>query len=351
MYRGLKKALSIAGFLLLTWLAVRFFFPLALPFLLGGALALGADPMVNFLCRRVRLPRGAASALGVTAAFCLLVLLVLLLVAMILRQLGALVAILPDLETAATEGLAALSGWTLELVSRLPGNLGALLQTSLAEIFSGSSRLLEQAFRYAVSLTGGVLSQVPGGALILGTAIISSYMISARLPRIRRWLRSRIPRERIRKFLEDLGRLRETLGLWLKAQLKLMGITWLILLMGLILLRIPHALLWATAVALVDAFPVLGTGTVLLPWSLVCFLQADSPRALGLLSIYGVITLTRSVMEPKLVGSHLGLDPLATLAALYTGYRLWGFGGMLLSPVLAVALVQFLRDPGGVDAP
>lgn len=345
MYRGLKKLLFISGFLLLIWLTVRFFLPLALPFLLGGALALGADPMVDFLCRRVRLPRGAASALGVTAAFCLLVLLVLMLIALILRQLGALVAILPDLEKAATGALGALSSRTLDLVSRLPGNLGMLLQKSVSDFFSGSSRLLEQAFRYAVALTGGVLSQVPGGALILGTAIISSYMISARLPRIRRWLRERVPRERIQKFLAGLHRLRQTLGLWLKAQLKLMGITWLILLSGLILLRIPHAFLWAAAVSLVDAFPVLGTGTVLLPWSLVCFLQADTVRALGLLSVYGVISLTRSVLEPKLVGSHLGMDPLATLAALYTGYRLWGFGGMLFSPVLAVALVQFLRDP------
>lgn len=346
MYRGIRKAFSIAATALFLWLSVRFFLPLSLPFLLGGALALGADPMVSFLCRRSRLPRGAASALGVTGAFCLLVLLLLILCALILRQLGTLMRILPSLEAAAAGGLSSLSQWALALTQRLPGSIGTLLGNSVQEFFSGSSRLLEEAFRYAVGLTGGILSQVPDSALILGTAIISSYMISVRLPRIRIWLREKIPLEKIRRLLDGLARVRTALFGWLKAQAKLMGITWLILTMGLVLLRVPHAPLWATAVALVDAFPILGTGTVLLPWALVCFLQADSIRAVGLLSVYGVICLTRSVLEPKLVGSHLGLDPLATLAALYAGYKLWGFGGMLLSPILAVAVVQFCRDPG-----
>ena len=344
MYRGIRKAVSIAAIAVLLWLMIRVFLPLALPFLLGGALALGADPMVAFLCRRARLPRGLASAVGVTGAFCLLVLLVLILCALILRQLGALVSILPSLEAAASGGLASLSAWALELTQRLPGSIGTLLGKGVQDFFSGSSRLLEEAFRYAVGLTGGVLSQVPDSALILGTAIISSYMISARLPRIRDWFREKIPRERIRKLLDGLHRVRGALFGWLKAQIKLMGITWLILTMGLIALRIPYAPLWATAVALVDAFPILGTGTVLLPWALVCFLQADTVRAVGLLSVYGVITLTRSVLEPKLVGSHLGLDPLATLGALYAGYKLWGFGGMLLAPVLAVTTAQLLRE-------
>ncbi len=345
MYRGIRKTLLIAAAVLLIWLSVRFCLPLALPFLLGGALALGADPMVAFLCHRARLPRGAASALGVTGAFCLLLLLLLLLCALILRQLASLVSILPDLEAAASEGLSSLSVWALDRISRLPGSIGVLLGRSAEDFFSGSSRLLEEAFRYALGLTGGLLSHVPDSALILGTAIISSYMISFRLPRIRSWLRERIPRERIQKLLKGVGRIQTVLFGWLKAQAKLMGVTWLILILGLIVLRVPYAPLWAAAVALVDAFPILGTGTVLLPWALVCFLQADTVRAVGLLSIYAVISLTRSVLEPKLVGSHLGLDPLATLAALYAGYQLWGLAGMLLSPILAVVLVQFFRNP------
>lgn len=345
MYNGIRKAFSLLFFLLAVWLGIQFLLPLLFPFLLGGALALAAEPMVAFLCRSLRLRRGAAAGIGVTAAFCLIVLLLMLLCALIVRELGVLVSILPSLEQAAAGGIAALSGWAMELVARLPGGLRDLLSPGVTEFFSGSSQLLSQAFRYVVGLTGGVLSQVPDGALVLGTAIISSYMLSAKLPKLRDWLREKISRERIRKYLESLHRVKAALGGWLKAQVKLMGLTWVILTLALVLLRIPYAPLWATAVALVDAFPILGTGTVLLPWALVCFLQEDTVRAVGLLGTYAVISLTRSVMEPRLLGSHLGLDPLLTLAALYAGYRLWGFGGMILAPVLAVALVQLLRDP------
>jgi predicted PurR-regulated permease PerM len=98
-------------------------------------------------------------------------------------------------------------------------------------------------------------------------------------------------------------------------------------------------------VSLVDAFPILGTGTVLLPWALISALQGQTVRGIGLLSVYAAISLTRSVLEPKLLGNHLGLDPLATLVALYAGFRLWGFGGMLLAPLLAVVVTQLIQEP------
>ena len=129
---------------------------------------------------------------------------------------------------------------------------------------------------------------------------------------------------------------------WLTAQFKLMTMTMMILMLGFVILRIPYAPLWAAGVALVDALPVLGTGTILIPWSVVCFLQQDGGRAIGLLGTYAVASLTRSVLEPRLLGRHLGLDPLVTLMALYAGYKLWGVGGMILAPMLAVAALQIV---------
>jgi len=99
----------------------------------------------------------------------------------------------------------------------------------------------------------------------------------------------------------------------------------------------------------VDAFPVLGTGTILLPWSLICFLQEDTGRAIGLLGCYAVISLSRSILEPKLVGSHLGLDPLAALASIYAGYKLWGLGGLIAAPIIVVLAMQIIRPQTQTD--
>ena len=108
--------------------------------------------------------------------------------------------------------------------------------------------------------------------------------------------------------------------------------------LGFLILGIRRGPLWALLVALVDAVPLLGTGTVLLPWALVAFLQQQHFRAIGLICIYGAAMLTRTVLEPRFLGRQLGLDPLWTLGALYLGYRFWGILGMLFAPVLVTAV-------------
>lgn len=342
LYHTIRKTLTLLFFAVSAWFCLRFLLPISLPFLLGGGLALAAEPMTRFLSTRLRLPRAAAAGISVTGAFCLLTWVVLILCALLLRELRILAGLLPNLEDTTRDGLSLLSQWLLTRIARLPAGLRDFLTAQVNELLSGSSALLDQAVSFLLNLAGGVLRHVPDSALVLGTGIISSYMIAAKLPRIQSWITARLSRDRLKPLLDTLGGMKTAVFGWLKAQLKLSGITWIILTMGLILLRIPYAPLWASLIALLDAFPVLGTGTVLLPWSLICLLQRDTARAVGLLGSYIVISLSRSILEPKLVGKHLGLDPLLTLFSLYAGYKLWGLGGMILSPVLAVAAVQLL---------
>lgn len=344
-----KKFLSFLGIFLAVWLIGNYLLPLFLPFLLGLGLALAAEPMVRFLCEKPRIPRLFATFLGVTAAFCFLALLVLLLLAFLVREVRHLTGILPDLEATALSGMGLLKNWLLQLTGSAPGSLRTVLQESVSDFFSGGTALLNRIVSYVLGLAGSVLTHVPDSALTLGTAVISGYMISFKLPRIRRWLKRRLPREKLRQLLAMAARVRRTLAGWLSAQFRLIGITALILSGGFLLLRIPYALLWASGVCLVDAFPILGTGTILLPWSLACLIQGDTARAIGLSGIYAVVTLTRSLLEPKLVGKQLGLDPLVTLMVLYAGYKLWGIGGMILAPMVTVLILQLTPEKNKED--
>ena len=300
--------------------------------------------MVRFLTRQLHLPRPAATALGVSMAFCFLAIFLLLLCAFLLRELRALAGILPDLEQTAQSGLTMLRDWSTSLAARAPDSLQPLLQDNISVLLSDGAAMVGRLSGFVLTFAGNLLSHVPDSALSLGTAILSAFLISAKLPRITRWVRRRIPRERLRALAAAGKRVKHTLSGWLLAQTKLMGLTLLILLLGFLLLRIPNAPLWALGVALVDAFPVLGTGTVLLPWILLCLLQGDTARAVGLLGIYATVSLSRSAMEPKLLGRHLGLDPLVTLMALYIGYKLWGIGGMIFAPLLTVTALQLVPD-------
>jgi predicted PurR-regulated permease PerM len=163
-------------------------------------------------------------------------------------------------------------------------------------------------------------------------------MIAFRLPKFREYLGCTLW---VQRALPIARQMRTALGGWLKAQLQLAGVCFLSVGVGLMLLGIPRPLLWAGLITLVDAVPLLGTGAILLPWAAISFFQGQQIKALGLAAVCVTAMLSRSILEPRLLGKQLGLDSLVTLAALYAGFRLWGFGGMLLAPVLCVAAFSF----------
>lgn len=344
MRAGTRKTLSALLAFLGVYLAVRYLMPLFFPFLLGGAIALAAEPVTAFFQRRFRLPRALCTALSLSMAFSLLFLTVLLAAGFFLRELKMLAGVLPDLEGTARSGMGQLEAWLLSLADRTPQSIRPLLQRQVTDFFSGGSAMLDGLMGRVLSLAGGMLSHVPDSALGIGTTVISGFMISAKLPKIRLWLKARIPKEKLQPVIQALGRIKHALGGWLFAQSKLAAVTWGLLTVGFWILGIPYGPLWALAVALVDAFPVLGTGTILLPWALVCLLRSETVRAIGLVSTYLTVTLVRSALEPKLLGKHLGLDPLVTLITMYAGYKIWGIGGMLLAPLIAVTAVQIVPD-------
>lgn len=345
MNGGVKALFTSLAVFLTVWLFSRFLLPLVSPFLLGTLLALSAEPMTAFLNKKLHVPRGVSAGIGVGMAFCILAMLFLMLCAFLVRELGNLSGILPTLEETARSGLSLLQVWLLDLTARTPQSIQPLLQENISSLFSDGAALVNQGLRFLLGFAGNLLSHVPDSALSLGTALISGFMISAKLPKIKGWILRRLPRERLRPLLETAKRVKSASLGWLLAQCKLMTMTMMILMLGFTILRIPYAPLWAAAIALVDALPVLGTGTILVPWALVCLLQQDGARAVGLLGTYVAASLTRSILEPRLLGHHLGLDPLVTLMALYAGYKLWGVGGMILAPMLAAAAAAVFPRP------
>lgn len=330
--------------LLAVWLGGKYILPLALPFLLGFLLALAAEPGVRLLHSRCRLGRGLSAFLGVTVTLVLLTTVALLLFSLLVRELGYLAGILPDLEQTARQGLTSLEDWFLGLAMSAPEGIRPLLTRSVLGLFDSGSDLYDQALSQLPLLATGLLSHVPDSFLALGTGLLSAYLFSARMPRLRAWFRQQLPKNWRSRYLPALKHLKSSLLGWLRAQLKLSGLTYAIICAGLLLLGVSFAPIWALLIALVDAVPMLGTGLILVPWSLICFLQGSTVRALGMLGLFTAATLTRSTLEPRLLGKQLGLDPLVTLAAMYLGYQLFGIIGLLLSPILAVAVVQLVKS-------
>lgn len=331
---ALRKLLVLPGVFLLVWLFVRFLLPIALPFLLGTGLAMACEKAVARLSRR--LPRPLAALICVTGALAALLAMLTLLASLIVRELGLLAAALPSLWDAAQQGLLHLQDFLLSLIARTPAGVRTQLTASVLDLLGSGSTLIRRAVEALPAMASGILSGLPDSALTLGTGILSAYMISARLPKIRELFRAKAPSVVTGKYLPALRSIRRAVGGWMKAQCKLCFISFLILTGGLLALQVSYAPLWGLLIAIVDALPLLGTGSVLLPWALFSFLRGNPALGAGLLGIYTASTLTRSTLEPRLVGRQLGIDPLLTLVALYAGWRLWGVAGMLFAPMLAV---------------
>lgn len=335
-----RKLIIAAGALLVAYFFARYLLPVLMPFVLAVVLALIAEPLVRFFHKKAKLPRPVATGIGMTLTLTLFILLLTALISLLLRELGMLSGIVPDLADTAMQGMDSLQLWISGIAQRAPESLQPIVQRSLDGMFSDGTAIIDRIAAKLLGLASAILSKLPDSLLGFGTWLLAGYMISAKLPTIRSWISGHLPQRWKENYLPALKNLKSSVLGWLLAQGKLMGVTFLILTVGFFILQIRYAPLWAALISLVDALPILGTGMVLAPWSLVCFLQGDSIRAIGLLGIYVAALLIRQVLEPRFVGKHLGLDPLVTLLAMYAGYRLFGLGGMILSPLAAVTASQ-----------
>ncbi len=337
-----KKWIALAAALAAVWLFVKYLLPVAVPFLLGAVIALGAEPGINLLQKRLHWNRVPAVGLCVSLTLLLFVGLAGLLTAIMLKELGAMTRYAPAVTRTVGQGMAVLEDFLVSLADRAPEPVRPVLVGTVLNTFQDSTAIVDQVTQRIPGAVTGFVGWLSQSVLTVGTGVLAGFLISARLPQIQDLLKKQLPQRWQKTILPGVKRAKAAFFGWFRAQLKLMLVTWLVVTLGFLLLKIPYAPLWAGAVALVDAVPVLGTGTVLVPWSLVCFLQGNSLRGGGLLVLFGASWLTRSVLEPRLVGKSLGIDPLLSLMAFYAGFRLWGIPGMILAPVAAAILKNIL---------
>ena len=129
---------------------------------------------------------------------------------------------------------------------------------------------------------------------------------------------------------------------YLKAQLIIESIIFAVLFIGFLFLRVNYALILAFFTAIIDAIPILGTGTVLIPMSIFYFISGNTASGWGLLVLYGIAILVRQLIEPKIVGNRLGIHPLLTIFSIYTGLKLFGVAGLIFGPITAILIKNLL---------
>lgn len=218
-----------------------------------------------------------------------------------------------------------------------------------------SSGGLEKAGKVASELSGSLITGVsdmaagiPGILMKILIAVIATVFMEVEFHGILSFLKKQVP-EKYQKMLQDgKNYVTGTLGKCILSYCLIFGLTFLELCVGLCILQIDGAVVIAFIIAVLDILPVLGTGTVLLPWSVVAFASGNIPMGAGVLILYLVITVVRNIMEPKLVGHQMGLSPVVMLPCMLVGLKFFGIIGLFLVP-LGVAFLKSLNDRGVIQ--
>ena len=189
----------------------------------------------------------------------------------------------------------------------------------------------------------GLASSVPSFAVAAVVFLMGSYFITADYPRLRYLATHRLPGP-VRNLLSEVRAAAvSAFGGYVKAEFILSVGVFFILLAGFLLIGQPYALLLAFLLAVLDFIPILGSGTVMVPWAVVDLVTRDVRHAVELMVIWGVVALFRRVGEPKVVGDQTGLSPILSLISIYVGMRLGGVLGMVLGPVVFMVVINIIR--------
>ncbi|WP_242973377.1 sporulation integral membrane protein YtvI [Clostridium thermosuccinogenes] len=329
----LKLLLAIAGI----FLGVFVFFKLAfylIPFIIAFALSNMMEPLVKLLVNKVRLPRKAASAITILLVLLVLGLIITKAVSSLIREITSMSATLPQLFTELYNNIDAIVRKGMDIYLGLPKEVTLNIEKMLSNLSSTLMNLINSLFT-------GILNtaiSLPEALIFTIVTILSTYFMTSDRERIYSFIKKQVPESWVHKVITIKDDMFSALFGYIRAQLILMAITFTELYTGFLIIRISHPLTLALVISIIDALPILGTGGVLIPWAIYELLTGDFRLAVSLVILYLIVLVVRQMIEPKVLGHQIGVHPLLTLVAMYTGLRLMGFAGMIVGPITLLLL-------------
>ena len=328
----------------LIFLGLKYMLHLVMPFVLALLIASALRPLIRWMTRKCRMLHGFAAVFVCLLFFLPLAAVIFLAAERAAGLISELLAEAPIFYVTTLEpALRALSAELQRFAARFDrGDLAAeLLPKALEALGEGMSRLSLRL----VAAVSGAAGKIPGALLKTAVCVIATVFISLDYERIGALCRKKVPA----KLQLLASETRVSAGQVLKRYLKSYGVLFLLtfteLSAGLALLGVERVWLIALATAALDILPLLGTGVVLVPWAVVCLISGDTVRGVSLLALFAFIEVVRQVVEPRLIGRHVGLPPLAALMSMFLGGQLFGAVGLIALPLLA-AVGKELYDIG-----
>lgn len=344
---GLRGALTLGAVAMVVWVGL----PLASllsPFLFALVLAWLLNPAVRWLQRKTNGSRKVISML--------LVILVFAVVGGILFGLGWVAvdqvrslfdnrqSVLDDFLNGLLGVVNSVQGWLTGLGGIVPEGVLTTSEDLIDAVMGWVQGLdLSGWFAQVAGQAPSMVTNVSGFAVALVVFMMASYFITGDYPRLRFELTDRVPMV-ARDFCRSVKNIfMSAFGGYVKSQLILSAGVFLILTIGFLLMRQPYGLLLAFGLSVLDFIPIIGAGTVMVPWAVIDMVLAQYGEAAALMAVWGVIVLFRRFAEPKILGDQTGLSPILSLVGIYVGMKTGGVLGMVVGPLLLLVCINLAK--------
>ena len=309
------------------------------PFLIAFIIAVMIEPLIKMVHKKTKLARKVSAILVLAIVSCLII--------------GLLAWGITSLISEASNFLSGFNDYVQkiyikiqEIIEKLdftkleiPEQVTKVLQESTVSFVDTVSTWAKNALTSIIN----VITSIPTIAIYTGITLVATYFICADRFYILDQLEHHLPKTWVKKIGIHLRDIISSLGGYLKAQATLILISFSIVLSGLLILsfigfNVNYPFLAAIGIGLIDALPIVGSGTIIVPWAVISALNGDIKVAIGLLVIYGITIVVKQVLEPKIVSKNIGIHPIFTLISMYTGFKLTGVIGLFIGPIILIIL-------------
>ena len=330
----LERIVILMVVIVSAYLFFEYLFTFIAPFFIGWLLSLLFVPFVNLLEKKARVPRWVGSLLSILLFLGFFSSIVVGIWKKLYTEAQLFYENLPhyiyDLQIAIDK----ISDGIENAILYLPVDIQPYLAPSLNALLGALPSVLQSGGSQSFSM----IKAIPNLFMICIVALISSYFFTKDKALISAFVKKHIgplfegPLSKAGKHLKH-----SVIG-YIKTQMILMIYTFAVCIVGLLLLGSPYALLLSVVTSLIDALPFFGSGFILWPGAIIYLIMGKPYMALGYMIIYICVNFIRQIMQPKILGTQIGLHPLLILIAMYIGLKCIGFLGMIIGPLLAVLL-------------
>lgn len=315
-----------------------------MPFVVGWVIALIASQPVRFFEEKINLKRRAGSALVIVSVIALVVLILYLIGSVLVEQLIGLINELPEMWAGMEAEFAGIGEKFEGIYKRFPTNIRSGIEDFGAQLGTYLGDVIGSVSTPTINAVGNIAVRLPSAVIGVIMALLSAYFFVSERSIAVVWFHKYIPVSLQSRIYLLKSSIAKAVGGYFKAQLKIELWMYLLLVVGLGILKVEYVWLIALGIAFLDFFPVFGTGTVMVPWAIIKILSGNYKMAIGLLIIWGVGQLLRQLIQPKMIGDSVGMKPIPTLFLLYIGYQLNGVLGMIIAVPLGLIVYTMYKE-------